>query len=93
MALLLSLLKGAASSTDLNGQLLALGVTNKLAGRLLHILGGARGLIHSLAHLLALTIADLLGWLVTLLHRLIEGLLLESDLTALLKVLLADLLL
>ena len=61
VALLRSLLKGAASTADLNGQLLALGVTDKLARRLLHILGGARGLIYRLAHLLSLAIALLNG--------------------------------
>ena len=67
--------------------------TYKLSGLFLHILGTAGGLIHSPAFLGSLTIAELLNWLVTLLYSLIHGLLLESDLALLLKVLLADLLL
>merc|ERR1719220_1329608 len=74
MALLLSLLIGAASSTNLNRKLLTGSVSNKLAGLLLHILGGAGGLVHSPALLRALTIADLLQGLVALPHGLVEGL-------------------
>ena len=40
VAFLLSLLESAAGSADLNWQLLAPGVSNKLAGLLLNILGG-----------------------------------------------------
>ena len=93
MTLLLSLLKGTASSTDLNGQLLTAGVSHKLARLLLHILGAAGALIHSPALLWSLTIAHLLNWLVALLDSLIESLLLECDGAELLKVLLTDLLL
>lgn len=63
MALLWSLLKGAACSTDLNGQLLALGVTDILARCLLNILGGAGGLVDSLADLLSLAVAFLKGFI------------------------------
>ena len=40
VAFLLSLLESAAGSADLNWQLLAPGVSNKLTGLLLNILGG-----------------------------------------------------
>ena len=93
VTLLGALLVGAARPAKLGGQLLALGVRHKLAGLLLHILGGARGLVHSLALLLALAIAHLLHWGVALLYRLVVGLLLESDGTDLLKVLLTHFLL
>jgi hypothetical protein len=42
VALLSSLLSNTASSTDLNGQLLAVGVSDKLARLLLNVLGCAR---------------------------------------------------
>ena len=93
MALLLSLLISAASSTNLNGKLLTGSVSNKLAGLLLHILGGAGGLVHSPALLRALTIADLLNGSIAFLHSFIEGFLFEGDGTSFLEVLLADLLL
>jgi hypothetical protein len=41
VALLSSLLSNTASSTDLNGQLLAVGVSDKLARLLLNVFGGA----------------------------------------------------
>ena len=41
MALLWTFFKGAASSTDLNREFLATGVSNKLAGLLLDVLGRA----------------------------------------------------
>merc|ERR1719264_1843470 len=93
MALLRALLKGAPCSTDLNRKLFTAGVPDKLAGLLLHILGGAGGLVHRPALLGPLTVANLLCRPVALPHRLVEGLLLERDLARLLKVLLAHLLL
>ena len=59
MALLLSLLISTSSSANLNGKLLAGGVSDKLAGLLLHILGGAGGLVHSPALLGSLTYIEL----------------------------------
>merc|ERR1719341_543778 len=93
MALLRALLEGAAGTTDLNWELFTAGVPDKLAGLLFHVLGGAGGLVHSPALLGTLTVANLFCWPVTLPHCLVEGLLLERDLTGLLKVLLAHLLL
>merc|ERR1719264_711536 len=93
MALLRALLKGAPCSTDLNWKLFTAGVADKLAGLLLHILGGAGGLVHRPALLGSLTVANLLNWLVALFHCLIVSLLLECDRALLLKVLLADFLL
>ena len=54
MALLLPLLIGAAGSADLDGELLAGSVSNKLAWLLLHILGRTGGFINSPALLRAL---------------------------------------
>jgi len=93
VALLFSLLSDTASTADLNGQLLTLGVSDKLTRLLLNVLGGARRFIDSSALLRALTIANLLEWPVAFLDGLIESLLLEGDLTSLLEVLLANLLL
>ena len=93
VALFGSLLSDAASTADLNWELLAVGVSNKLAGLLLNVLGGAGRFIESATLLGSLTIADLLEGLVAFLHGLIESLLLEGDLAVLLKVLLANLLL
>ena len=93
MALFRSLFISTSSSADLDRELLAGSVSDKLAGLLLNVLGGTRGLIHSPALLRALAVAHLLHRLVALLHGLVEGLLLEGDLTGLLKVLLAHLLL
>ena len=93
MALLGTLLKGAPSSTDLNRELLTAGVPNELARLLLHVLGRARGLVHRLANFFTLAVANLLCWLVTLPHCLVEGLLLEGDGAGLLEVLLTHLLL
>jgi len=93
VALLNSFLENTPSSTDLNRKLLTAGVSNKLAGLLLHILGCARRLVDSLANLGTLTVADLLDWGVALPHCLVEGLLLEGDGTGLLKGLVAHLLL
>ena len=93
MALLRSLLCGAASTADLNWQLLTPGVTNKLAGLLLNILGSTGGLVDSLANISTLAIAGLDQRPVAFLDILLDGLLLKSDLAGLLKVLLADLLL
>jgi len=93
VALLFSLLSDTASTADLNGQLLTLGVSDKLARLLLNVLGGARRFVDSSALLRALTIANLLEWPVAFLDGLIESLLLEGDLTSLLEVLLANLLL
>ena len=93
VALLCSLLSDAASTADLNWELLAVGVSNKLAGLLLNVPGGARGFVDSATLLGALAIANLLKGLVAFLHSLVESLLLEGDLAGLLKVFLANLLL
>merc|ERR1719510_739692 len=89
MALLRALLKGAPCSTDLNWKLFTAGVPDKLAGLLLHILGGAGGLVHRPALLGSLTVAYLLNWLVALFHCLVVSLLLECDRALLFKILLA----
>ena len=93
VALLGTLLGDTAGAADLNGQLLTLRVTNKLAGLLLDVLGGARGLIEGPALLWSLPVADLLEGLVALLHGLVESLLLEGDLAGLLEILLTHFLL
>jgi len=93
MALLRALSGDTASTADLNWELLTAGVSNKLARLLLNILGGAGRLVDSLANLWALAIALLDQRPVAFLDLLLDGLLLESDLAGLLKVLLADLLL
>jgi len=93
VALFLALLKGTASSADLNRELFTGGVTDKLARLLLNILRGTRGFINSPTLFRALTVAHLLGGTVALAYCLIIGLLLEGDLALLLKVLLAHLLL
>jgi len=93
VALLFSLLSNTTSTADLNWKLLALGISDKLARLLLNVLGGARGFVDSAALLGTLTIANLLNGPVAFLHSLIESLLLEGDLTSLLEVLLANLLL
>ena len=93
VALLWSFLRNASSSTDLNRELLALGVSNKLAGLLLNVLGGTRRLIDGSALLRALTIAHLLQWSVAFLYFFLKSLLLEGDLTFLLKVFLTHFLL
>ena len=90
MALLGSLLVGAAGAADLDGQLLTRGVAHELAGLLLHVLGGAGGLVHRPALLWPLTVADLRHRLVALPHRLVERLLCERDRTLLVEVLLAN---
>jgi len=93
VALLWTLLKNTTSSTDLDRELLTTSVTNELAGLLLHVLRGAGGLVHRPALFRTLTVAHFLCGFVTLSHCLIESLLLEGDLTGLLKVLLTHLLL
>merc|ERR1719507_541567 len=93
MALLLALLKGAPSSTDLHRELLTAGVPDKLARLLLHVLSGAGGLVDCPALLGAFPVAHLACGPVALPHRLVVGLLLERDLAGLLKVLLTHLLL
>jgi len=93
MALLWSFFENTTGSTDLNRELLTAGVSNKLARLLLHILGCAGRLVHSLANLGTLTVAHLLDRCVALPHCLVEGLLLEGDGTGLLKGLLTHLLL
>merc|ERR1712203_118103 len=93
VALFFSFLENTTSSTDLDRELLTASVSDKLARLLLHILGRARGLVHRPALFGTLTIAHFLCGSVTLSHCLIESLLLEGDLTGLLKVLLTDLLL
>ena len=91
MALLRTLLGDTASTADLHRQLLAPGVSHKLAGLLLNVAGGAGGLVDGPALLRTLAVADLLERTVALLHGLLHSLLLEGDLTALLKVLLTNL--
>ena len=93
MALLRTFLKNTASSADLDRKLLTAGVPNELARLLLHVLGRARGLVHRLANFFTLPVANLLCWLVTLPHCLVEGLLLEGDGAGLLEVLFTHLLL
>ena len=58
VALLLSLLVSAAGAANLNGKLLAGSISNKLAGLLLHVLGGARGLVYSPALLRSLATVE-----------------------------------
>merc|ERR1719264_1239356 len=93
VALFWTFFKGAASSTDLNREFLATGVSDELAWLLFDVLGRAGRFIDSLANLLSLTIAHLFRWPVALPHCLVEGLLLEGDGTGLLKGLVAHLLL
>ena len=93
VTLLITFLQSAAGSTDLDGKLLTGGVSHELTGLLLHILGAAGGLVHSLTDLLSLAVTNLLYRFVTFPHSLVESLLFEGDGTSLLKVLLADLLL
>jgi hypothetical protein len=91
MALFFSFLSGTASTTDLNGELLTLGVSNKLARLFLNILCGTRRLIYGFALLWTLSIADLCHGLVALPHIFFKGLLLEGNLADLLKILLTHL--
>ena len=93
VALFGAFLSNTASTTNLNRDFLTRGVTNKLARLLLNVPGGTSRLVHCLANVLSLTIAHLLQGPVALLHLLLNGLLLERDLTGLLKVLLTNLLL
>jgi len=93
VALLISLSKHTSSSADLNRQLLTAGVSYILARLLLNILGCTGGLVDSLTNFLTLAVTFLGHGLVALLNGLIEGLLLESNLTGFLKVLIAHLLL
>jgi hypothetical protein len=93
MAFLCSLLKCAPSAADLNRQLITLGVADKLTRTFFYILCSACRLVDSLAYLLSFAIANLFGRLIALLHHLLKGLFLKGDLTVLLKVLLAHLLL
>ena len=85
-----SLFGGASSSADLDGELFARGITNKLSGTLLDVASGAGGFIKSTTLLGSLSVAHLLQWPVALFHSFSGGLLLEGDLTLLLKVLLAN---
>ena len=91
VALLFTLSKDTAGAANLNRELFTAGVGNILTGLLLNILGGTGGLVDGLAHFLALTVAFLLHRLVALLNGLVESLLLEGNLTGLLKVLVTDL--
>ena len=91
VALLITLGKDTAGAANLNRELLTAGVSNELTGLLLNILGGTGRLVDGLANFLALTVAFLLHGLVALLDGLVESLLLEGNLTVLLKVLVADL--
>ena len=91
VALLWTLISGAASTTDLNRELLTLGVANKLARLLLNVPGGTGGLIDGPALLGALAVAVLDEGSVAFLHSLLVSLLLKGDLTGLLEVLLTHL--
>ena len=91
MTFLSTLLISASSSTDLYRKFLTSNVSNKFAWSFLNILGGAGRFVHRPTLLLALSVAHLLCGSVALPHSLVEGLLLESDLTGLLKVLFANL--
>jgi len=93
MAFLWSFFEGTSSPTNLNWKFLTPSISNELAWLFLDILGCAGRLIHSLANLFSLTVAHLLSWPVALSHCLVESLLLESDLTGLLKVFFTNLLL
>lgn len=93
VTLLRSLLCNAASTADLDWQLLTGSVTNKLPRLLLNIAGGTTGLIHSPTLIGPLSVADFLQGLVALLDSFVDSLLLEGDLTSLFKVLVAHLLL
>ena len=79
VTLLGSLLKGTASTADLDGKLLTGSVSHELARLLLHVLGAAGRLIDSPALLRSLAVTDLLHWLVALLHSLVKSFLLECD--------------
>merc|ERR1711862_368211 len=81
------------SSTDLNGQFFTSGVSNEFAGLLLNVSGSTRRFIDGSTFLGSLSVADLFEGLVALLESLVDSLLLEGDLTGLLKVLFADFLL
>jgi len=93
VALLWALLGNTASSANLDGELLALGVANKLAWLLLDVLGSTARLVNGSALFWTLSVANLLQGLVALLDGFVNSLLLEGDLAGLFKVLLADLLL
>ena len=84
---------GTARATNLNGQLFTVGVSDKLARLLFNVAGSAGTFVESFALLWTTSIADFFDWLVAFFDSLIECLLLESDLTSLLKVFLANLLL
>ena len=91
---LLVALDGVTSgAADLDRQLLAVRVADKLARLLLDVPGGAGALVDSLALLGSATVANLLDGLVAFLHGLVESLLLESDLARLFEVFFADFLL
>jgi len=91
VALFWSLLSHTASSANLNWKLLTLGVSDKLTRLLFNVLGGTAGFVDGSAFLWSLTVAHLFQRLVAFLDSLIDCLLLEGNLTALLKVLLTDL--
>ena len=65
----------------------------RLTGLFLNVSGGTRRLIDSSTFLGSLSVTDLFEGLVALLDSLVDSLLLEGDLTGLLKVLFADFLL
>ena len=93
VALLGTLCGCASGSADLDRQLLAVGVADELARLLLDVLGRASALVDSLALLGAAAVAELFDRLVAFLHSLVEGLLLEGDLTSFLEVFFAHFLL
>lgn len=93
MTFFLSLFGDTTGAANLDGNFLARCVADKFSGSLFDVTGGARRFVESTALLLSLTVANLLQRLVALLDSLRVGLLLEGDLTLLLKVLLADFLL
>jgi len=93
VALLWALLGNTASSANLDGELLTLGVANKLAWLLLNVLGSTARLVNGSALFWTLSVANLLQGLVALLDGFVNSLLLEGDLAGLFKVLLAHFLL
>ena len=88
VALLRSLLEGAAGPADLDGKFLTGGVSHELAWLFLHILGAAGGLVHSPTLLRSLPVTDFLHRFVALLHSLVVGLLLKGAEMCFIKIIL-----